>query len=442
MKLGRTFFSLYFLIVSTFIIFSWLLDEVWSSYLEQDIESYTGYKVMLSAVGDFLNKHPQNEWPDIVTRLSKKYQLPLSIIAEEDLHNASPEHRNALHQGNTHVYYDNNSVVLHYLIENSNIILTLGPAKMPTRPRSESILRMLILAALALVIFVWVWPMSRDLDLLRKATISFGKGEFDTQAPLAKSASIEPMINAFNMMAQRIKVLITAHKELTSAVSHELRTPLARTKFALQMLSTIKDDHKKEKYLQQIHNDVNELDELINEMLIYAAFDSDRPKLTFKLTRIADVVEIAASQHSQYQGTITIDNQVGDLLVECDQHFIHRALSNYIINAIKYGKDRIHIAIMVEHEECIIRVEDNGQGVSKEFKQIIFDVFSRGDQSRNRETGGFGLGLAIVSRIMEWHHGYVEVQDSELGGAAFILAWPVKHSNNTAKLTLKNSNKS
>jgi len=424
MKLGRTFFSLYFLIVSTFIIFSWLLDEVWSSYLEQDIESYTGYKIMLSAISDYLEQHPQQEWQVIVARLSKKYQLPLAIISENKLQNLA--HAKALHQGNTHVYYHNNAVYLHYLIEGSHMVLALGPAKMPTRPRIESLLRMLILAALALVIFIWVWPMSRDLDVLKKATISFGKGEFNTQAPIAKSASISPMINAFNMMAKRIKMLITAHKELTSAVSHELRTPLARTKFALQMLSTIQDNAKREKYLQQIHNDVNELDELINEMLIYATFDSDRPKLAFKLVKIVDTVEIAITQHSQYQGSITIDNQVGELLVECDPHFIQRALSNYIINASKYGKDHIHICLVRDNDYCVIRVEDNGDGVEQDFKATIFDVFSRGDQSRNRETGGFGLGLAIVSRIMEWHNGYVDLQESELGGAAFILAWPIK----------------
>jgi len=60
MKLNRSFFSLYFLVITTFIVFSWLLDEVWSSYLEQDIESYTGYKTMMTAVGDFIKKHPEN----------------------------------------------------------------------------------------------------------------------------------------------------------------------------------------------------------------------------------------------------------------------------------------------------------------------------------------------------------------------------------------------
>jgi len=426
MRLGRTFFSLYFLITSTFILFSWLLDEVWSSYLEQDIESYTGYKTMLTAIGDSLQRYPQNEWPILVANMAQKYDLPLSLVNAKGLFNRDLAHQKSLQQGNIHVYYNDDDVVIHYQLDRSNYVLNLGPAKMPSRPRYEAIIRILIFGALAFVIFIWVWPLSKDLDSLKKATISFGKGEFDSQAPAAKTTTIAPMINAFNMMAARIKRLIVAHKELSSAVSHELRTPLARTKFALQMLSTIKDEQKREKYMQQIHNDVNELDDLINEMLIYASFDSDKPKLNFERVNIYQLVSQLLERYEQYSGTFVVDNQIKNLSVECDPHFISRALHNYIANAIKYGGDRIMIKLLKKDGFCIIRVEDNGKGISDEFKAVIFDAFSRGEQSRNKETGGFGLGLAIVKRIMEWHNGNVNVQDSVLGGAAFELMLAIR----------------
>ena len=103
-----------------------------------------------------------------------------------------------------------------------------------------------------------------------------------------------------------------------------------------------------------------------------------------------------------------------------------RAVNNFISNAIKYGNDKVRVTLSLENEQCQICVEDDGDGVSDEFKQVIFDAFSRGDQSRNRETGGFGLGLAIVARIMEWHQGQASIGDSELGGVAFTLTWPAK----------------
>ena len=426
MKLGRSFFNLYFFIISTFIIFSWALDEAWTSYLEQDIESYTGYKTMLMALGDYTQKHDEDEWEEIISGAGKRWELPLKLMTLAEVEAIDHTDHNALKHSNTHIYYSGGSVTLHYLIKGSDSVITLERAKMPTRPRLKATYRVLILATFGVVIFIWLWPMSRDLEQLKKATRAFGQGNFDSKAPAAKSTMIAPMISSFNMMAARIRRLIEAHKELTNAVSHELRTPLARTKFALQMLDTIKDDEKRAKYQQQISNDVCELEELINEMLIYAAFDNDKPDLNFTRIDLNELVKLQIASHDQFVSSIEFINKLPDNLVCCDGHFIDRAVNNFVSNAIKYGNDKVRVTLSLENEQCKICVEDNGDGVSDEFKQVIFDAFSRGDQSRNRETGGFGLGLAIVARIMEWHQGQATIGDSELGGASFTLSWPIK----------------
>ncbi|KGJ86723.1 ATP-binding protein [Colwellia psychrerythraea] len=428
MKLGRSFFNLYFFIISTFIIFSWALDEVWNSYLEQDIESYTGYKTLMMATGDYVQKHPKEEWEEIIAGAAKRWELPLKLVSLAEVEAIDHTDHNALPHSNAHIYYFDDQVIIHYLLKDSESVITLGPAKMPTRPRVKATYRVMILATFGIVIFIWLWPMSRDLELLKRATRDFGQGQFDSKAPAAKSTMIAPMIASFNMMAARIKRLIEAHKELTNAVSHELRTPLARTKFALQMLDSIKDDEKRAKYQKQISNDVCELEELINEMLIYAAFDNDKPELNFTSTNLNDLVKFQIASHDQFVNSIELVNTMPDSYVCCDGHFIDRAVNNFISNAIKYGNDKVRVTLAIENDQCIICVEDNGDGVSDEFKQVIFDAFSRGDQSRNRETGGFGLGLAIVARIMEWHQGHASIGDSELGGAAFTLTWPVKMS--------------
>jgi len=434
-SVGRSFFSLYFLIISVFIIFSWLLDNVWNSYIEQDVESYTGYKTMLIAVGDYVQKHPESEWVTLVENTGKRYELPLKLISLSTFDAMEHEDHHALQDESTHVYYYNDMVVLHYLIPNTESVITLGPASMPTRPSIKAIYRVLILAFFGVIIFIWLWPMSRDLEQLKKATSEFGQGNFNANVPQAKSSMVAPMMQSFNMMAERIKRLIEAHKELTSAVSHELRTPLARSKFALQMLSTVKEDEKKQKYQQQINNDICELEELINEMLIYASFDSDRPELSFTNENIHDLVAKQISSHEQLTSKIEFIDNAPNLSAICDNHFIDRALNNFISNAIKYGGGRVRVTISQTRSQensktskafCRICVEDNGEGVSDEFKAVIFDAFSRGDQSRNRETGGFGLGLAIVARIMEWHQGTASIANSELGGASFSLTWPIE----------------
>ena len=426
MKLGRSFFNLYFLIISTFIVFSWALDTVWNKYLEQDIESYTGYQTMLMALGDYVKEYPEEEWSEIVASAGVRWKLPLKLMSLDAVKSIDHTNHHALKNSNAHIYYFNDKAVLHYLLEDTEAVITLGPAKMPTRPKLKAMYRVLILTSFGIIIFIWLWPMSRDLEQLKRATKEFGQGKFEVKASTAKSTMIAPMISSFNMMAARIKRLIDAHKELTNAVSHELRTPLARSKFALQMLENIKDEEKRAKYQKQIANDICELEELINEMLIYAAFDSDKPDLNFTRTNICDLVNVQIASHDQFASSIEFINELKTPLVRCDGHFIDRALSNFISNAIKYGKGKVRVTLTQNKAQCSICVEDDGIGVSNEFKRTIFDAFSRGDQSRNRETGGFGLGLAIVARIMEWHEGQASVSDSDLGGASFKLTWPMK----------------
>jgi len=426
MKLGRSFFNLYFLIISTFIVSSWALDTVWNKYLEQDIESYTGYQTMLMALSDYVKKHPEEEWSEIVEGAGQRWKLPLKLMTLEEVEAIDHTNEHALKNSNAHIYYVDDMAVLHYLIEDTKAVITLGPAKMPTRPKLKAMYRVLILASFGIIIFIWLWPMSRDLEQLKRATKEFGQGHFEVKAPTAKSTMIAPMILSFNMMAARIKRLIDAHKELTNAVSHELRTPLARSKFALQMLDTIKDDDKRAKYQKQIANDICELEELINEMLIYAAFDSDKPDLNFTQTNMCELINLQITSHDQFASSIEFINKSSDCLVYCDGHFIDRALNNFISNAIKYGKGKVRVTLRQENNHHTICVEDDGIGISDEFKPVVFDAFSRGDQSRNRETGGFGLGLAIVARIMEWHQGQATIGDSDLGGASFKLTWPIK----------------
>lgn len=431
-KFGRSFFNLYFLIISTFIIFSWLLDQVWTSYIEQDIESYTGYQTLMMASGDYVQQHPKEEWEGIIDNAAKRWDLPLTLMTTAEVKDIDHTEHNNLKDSNAHIYYFDDQVVIHYLLKDSDSVLTLGPVRMPTRPRMESMLRVLILAVFGLIIFVWLWPMSRDLEQLKAATKAFGHGDFKAKVPAAKSSMVSPMIYSFNMMAARISRLIEAHKELTSAVSHELRTPLARTKFALQILESVKDDERRAKYHNQIKNDVGELEELINEMLLYAAFDNDKPEINITEIDLSELINIQIANHQQFVDSIELVNKLPNNLVCCDGHFIDRAVNNFITNAIKYGNDKVKVTVSVENEHCKICVEDNGEGISEEFKRVIFDAFSRGDNSRNRETGGFGLGLAIVARIMEWHNGKASVGDSELGGASFTLSWPLKQCDENA----------
>ena len=98
-----------------------------------------------------------------------------------------------------------------------------------------------------------------------------------------------------------------------------------------------------------------------------------------------------------------------------------RAISNLLSNAIRHAEKEIHVTVKNHVNGFSIYVDDDGVGIPENKREILFDLFARGDQSRSRDAGGYGIGLAIVKQVVEWHQGQVYVQDSPLGGARFVV---------------------
>jgi len=114
----------------------------------------------------------------------------------------------------------------------------------------------------------------------------------------------------------------------------------------------------------------------------------------------------------------------GSYQVNFEPKYMARALGNLIQNGLCYSKSSLFITVEQEGDDCCIHIDDDGPGVPSKDWEKIFEPFARLDTSRDRATGGYGLGLAIVSRILAWHNGQISVGDSPLGGARFTLRWP------------------
>ena len=111
--------------------------------------------------------------------------------------------------------------------------------------------------------------------------------------------------------------------------------------------------------------------------------------------------------------------------IEAEPRYLHRALQNLLSNAIRYAETRVRVSYRVSLDRCQVDVEDDGPGVPEDRWERLFTPFFRVDDSRTRVTGGHGLGLSIVRRIIRWHGGRVSIARSQaLGGACFTLAWP------------------
>ncbi|OZB29787.1 MAG: two-component sensor histidine kinase, partial [Pseudomonas sp. 34-62-33] len=111
--------------------------------------------------------------------------------------------------------------------------------------------------------------------------------------------------------------------------------------------------------------------------------------------------------------------------VEAEPRYLHRALQNLVSNAMRYAEGKVLISCQVGYKRCRIDVEDDGPGVPEEAWERLFSPFLRLDDSRTRASGGHGLGLSIVRRIIYWHGGRAQIGRSDsLGGARFSLVWP------------------
>jgi two-component system, OmpR family, sensor kinase len=214
--------------------------------------------------------------------------------------------------------------------------------------------------------------------------------------------------------------LVSLQREMTHAVSHELRTPLARLNFALEMQPIAEADK------QAMLGDVRELDQLVDEMLDYARLEAQAVTLQLHQVDVGELLDNLLEKLAPLPGAPILLQRPPQIQLLCDGHYLERALQNLLVNAKRYGRQQVLVSVQQDQHMVQFVVEDDGVGIPKAQRDSILQPFVRLDQSRSKGHGGFGLGLAIVSRIVSWHQGQLSIGDSVLGGAAFKLQLPKK----------------
>lgn len=232
-----------------------------------------------------------------------------------------------------------------------------------------------------------------------------------------------------------------ANSELIRNISHDLKTPITSVKGYVEGLmdGVANTPEKQQKYLQTIYNKANDMDRLINELTLYSRIDNDRIPYHFHKINVAEyfgdcVDEIGMDMEAR---GIELDysNLVPpDTVIIADPEQLKRVIDNIISNSVKYmDKNRQKIAIRLrdEQEDSIrVEIEDNGKGIAARDLSHIFDRFYRTDSSRNSATGGSGIGLSIVKKIVEDHGGYIWATSTEgIGTCMHIVLRKYKEKN-------------
>jgi signal transduction histidine kinase len=303
-----------------------------------------------------------------------------------------------------------------------NSVIQIGPIEDEQTPENPLIILIPSLFYLSIFVFVglWLWPLVRDLNVLTESAASFAADYRNPINTLEKVTSLRDLAHSFDEMSSRIRILIQRQKELTGALSHEMRTPLARIKFAM---AVIDDEAKVSDELQSISQDVQEIDDLISAMLDYARLDYPDKEINLQLAPMdAWLADAVRKTRLQIQG-VRIEQKVSGGSVHFDPELMKLAISNLLVNALRYAKKLVLVRFSIEAGRCLLSVEDDGEGIPEAERKTVFKAFTRLDSSRNRETGGHGLGLAIVARIASLHGGTAWAEQSNLGGARFVIAW-------------------
>ncbi len=280
-----------------------------------------------------------------------------------------------------------------------------------------------LLMALLIIAGGWLFMrlQNRPLLALEKAAKGVGRGEIPPPLPEKGSTEIRSVTRAFNQMSKGIQALEEDRALLMAGISHDLRTPLTRIRLATEMMSP------EDSYLAEgIISDTEECNEIISQFMDYLK-PVDRQSFTqVSLNEIAQ--DISLSEGNGEHIEIVADLQ--DLKPAFgNQISIKRAISNLVVNAIRYGNGWIKIStgMTADNKLCWICIEDNGPGIEKNQVAKLFEPFTRGDTARGSE--GTGLGLAIVKRIVSQHHGSVVVNNRSEGGLKVQVSFPVAPTN-------------
>ena len=265
------------------------------------------------------------------------------------------------------------------------------------------------------------------------ATQNIRDGNLDFTIDVDSDDEIGELCRNFEQMRQRLKYSteenISAEKEnriLISNIAHDLKTPITTVKgYAEGLIDGVAaTPEKRDRYIRTIYNKANEMDRLINELTLYSQIDTNRIPYNFNKINVSEyfndcIEEIGLDLEARDIGLAYYNYADEKTMIIADPEQLKRVINNIISNSVKYmnkEKGFINIRIKDVGDFIQVEIEDNGCGIPTRELPYIFDRFYRTDASRNSSTGGSGIGLSIVKKIVEDHGGKIWATSKENTG--------------------------
>lgn len=276
------------------------------------------------------------------------------------------------------------------------------------------------------------WIMSRWLSSPISKVIwaakSISKGYYSERInQKSNTAEINELTSTVNQLAESLEKQEALRKRLTGDVAHELRTPLATLQSHMEaMIDGIWDADAER--LKSCHEEIVRISKMVGDLEKLTKYESDKLVLDKELFDIAELTKrLIQNFESQFLNKGLNIKFIGNSTeINADRDKISQVIINLLSNALKYTPEGglVNVIIKSEQNDVIIGIKDNGPGIPKEDLPYIFERFYRADKSRNRLTGGSGIGLTISKAIVAAHGGSIEVQSSPDTGTEFTVTLP------------------
>ena len=329
----------------------------------------------------------------------------------------------------------------------SNTLLTA--ADMEFRDKSTQAMAFATLLAVLLATLVGT-PFARTLvnpiNRISRTAQAFGDGDLGARTNMEGEDEIARLGQTFDRMAEAVEKDRELEHRLTTDVAHELRTPLMAIQSTVEAMidGVFEPDEER---LDTVNSEVQRLSRLVDAILKLSRLENRSAPLKREIVDVSELIASLVSTHEAYvrdSGLELYSSLEPGVYVYGDPDLIRQAAANLISNAVRYTPEG-SITITVRHDDNMahIAVTDTGIGLSEEDAKMVFSRFWRADRGRNRETGGLGVGLALVKEIVEQHGGSVKAKGVVDQGSTFTMSLPLynEESERAARRRVRNESR-
>lgn len=300
--------------------------------------------------------------------------------------------------------------------------------------RKALILEILMLFITFVIAMILSNVLTKPFERVTKAISEVKEGFTDEPISVPDYLETEHIVDAFNQLLTRMKVLDTSRQEFVSNVSHELKTPITSMKVLADSLLAQEEVPAElyREFLVDIAAEIDREDKIINDLLSLVKMDKTVSALNISVVDINALTEIILKRLrpiARKRDIEVVFESKRPVIAEVDEVKLTLVITNLVENAIKYNKEQgwVKVLLDADHQFFTLDVEDSGIGIPEESLEHIYERFYRADKSHSREIGGTGLGLAIARNAIIMHRGSIKVSSVEKEGTTFTVKIPLSY---------------